>query len=266
MTRTKQFTAGLVTGASLLAFGAVPLSAGHFQELSADHTNYGVAQLNYVDVGQENSIILMNPNHVTQVAAALAYTEPTYLYSFGSFNNFYRLDFDFVEQGELPGKEDEETEVFLACVVVKLTPHGAVKVTMMGDPVGDLDVELYMEVIWSPEFPVRVPIAAQGGAKKSRRIADGLGGRTLAHAEVRGGRPAVPGSDHLAHPGLFTPPDDSVDYVFDGPKFADLFTPRNQQEAARECICQGLIDLVDEPFNNLTQPLRVFEPFGINCV
>ncbi len=109
-----------------------------------------------------------------------------------------------------------------------------------------------------------MPIAALGGAKKSRRIADGLGGRTLAEADA--GKSAIPGSDHLAHPGLFTPPDDSVDYVFDGPAFANLFTPRNQQEAARICICQGLIDLVDEPFNNLTQPLRIYEPFGIDCV
>ena len=261
MTRTRQVTVGLFAGASLLAFGAVPLSAGHFQELSADHTNYGVAQLNYVDVGQDNSIVLMNPNHVTQVAAALAYTRPTYIYSFGSFNNFYRLDFSFISDGSLPGDEDEEMEVFLTCVVVKLTPHGAVKVETPFSP----GVERYVEVIWSPEFPVRVPIAAQGGAKKSRRVADGLGGRTLAQAEDDG-LSDTPGSDHLAHPGLFTPPDDSVDYVFDGSAFADLFTPRNQQEAARLCICQGLIDLVDEPFNNLTQPLRIFEPFGINCV
>ena len=149
MTRTRQVTVGLFAGASLLAFGAVPLSAGHFQELSADHTNYGVAQLNYVDVGQDNSIILMNPNHVTQVAAALAYTRPEYRYSFGSFNNFYRLDFSFIQQGTLPEQDgeraDEFMEVFLACVVIKLTPHGAVKINTEFSS----DVERYVEVIWS---------------------------------------------------------------------------------------------------------------------
>ena len=77
MTRTKQITTGLAAGAALLAFGASPLVAGHFEELSKFHTIFGVSQLNYADTGREfgvnKKIYLYNPNHVTQIAAVLMY-------------------------------------------------------------------------------------------------------------------------------------------------------------------------------------------------
>ena len=82
MTRTKQITTGLLAGAALLAFGASPLLADHFLELSRWHTSFGVSQLNYADTGREQSssnlgtdkkIYLYNPNHVTQIAAVLMY-------------------------------------------------------------------------------------------------------------------------------------------------------------------------------------------------
>ena len=65
MTRTQQITTGLAGGVALLAFGASPLIAGHFKELSDHHTKFGVSQLNYADTGREferdKKIYLYNP-------------------------------------------------------------------------------------------------------------------------------------------------------------------------------------------------------------
>ena len=240
MTRTKQFTAGLVTGASLLAFSAAPLMAGHFLELSRWHTSFGVAQLNALDIEDEDRVVLYNPNHVTQVAAVLAYQRGFVEYSFNGGTDL--LEFD--SSGDFP------LERYFACVVVKLTPHAALNVRWFSSRPPGLEIS-YVEVIWSPEFPVRVPIAALGGQKKSRRVADGLGGQAM------GENDDASRGYHLLHPGLFSLPDETVDFA--------LNDAINQQEAARQCICQGLFDLVDEPFNNLTTPLRVFEPFGVEC-
>ncbi len=64
---------------ALALLGANPVSAGHFKKLSDRHTNFGVAQLNYGNIpgGEFSStrpvLKLMNPVHVTQVAALIAY-------------------------------------------------------------------------------------------------------------------------------------------------------------------------------------------------
>ena len=236
MIRTTQMILGAVSAAAILGLGAAPASAGHFKELSRHHNNYGVSQFNALALDTESDMVLYNPNHVTQVAAVLLYEESTVNYSFVN----EELTFD--------NEEDFPLEIYVGCLVVKLTPHAALELdwpfmTAFGD--------LYAEVIFVPEDPVRVAIAALGGQRKSRRVADGLGGVAMGQdeEESRG--------FHLVHPSAFTLPDETVDYVFDASK--------NQQEAARQCICAGIFDLVDEPFNNLTTPLRVFEPFGITC-
>ena len=233
MTGTKQFTAGLVTGAALLAFGAAPLSAGHFKELSKIHTVFGVSQFNALDFRFEDDMVLYNPNHVTQVAAVLLYERGQVLLSHDGEEFFFS------------SKNNFPLEIYFGCMVVKLTPHASLKLDWP-DPPGLAST--YAEVIWAPEEPVRVAV---NGQRKARRLADGLGGQAVGQDEQdsRG--------HHLVHPSAFSLPDETVDYVLNAGK--------NQQEAARQCICQGIFDLVDEPFDNLTTPLRVFEPFGIAC-
>ena len=233
MTRSKQFKVGLIAGAAILGLGAAPALAGHFEELSDLHTVFGVSQFNAIDLDFESDMVLYNPIHLTQVAAVLLYE---------------RSDINFSHDGEeffFSSTSDFPLERYFGCAVVKLTPHAALEL----DWVSSTGVtEQYAEVIFAPEEPVRVAV---NGQRKARRLADGLGGK------VAGDNDSASRGFHLVHPGLFTLPDETVDYIFDASK--------NQQEAARQCICQGLFDLVDEPFNNLTTPLRVFEPFGITC-
>ena len=237
MTRTKQISAALIAGVSLLGLSAAPASAGHFEEFSEHHTTFGVSQFNALDLDNDDDMVLNNPIHVTQVAAVLLYERGEINYSHDGQEFFFNGS-----TGDFP------LERYFACMVVKLTPHASLDLNW-DDPSGL--GETYAEVIFVPEQPVRVAIAALGGQKKSRRLADGLGGQAVGEGdrESRG--------FHLVHPGLFSLPDETVDFEFNA--------AINQQEAARQCICQGLFDLVEEPFNNLTTPLRVFEPFGITC-
>ena len=268
MTRTKQITAGLIAGVSLAAFGAAPLSAEHFTELSPLHTVYGVSQFNYADVGVDNSVYLLNPNHVTQVAAVLAYNHAVALFvpppgcvnpcaphvSNGTIGtcNLDTGGILFFSSGDV--SVGEQPEEFLACVVVLLTPHESLQVTTPF-----FQAFSYVETIWSPVDPVRVRI---GDDRKARRLADGLGGRTYTQAEDDlGGSSDVPGNDYLAHPGLFTLPRDDFDYLFD-----EFFwiQPNDQRQAAIDCVCAGVFNLRFNPFNTEVS-LKVFKPFGINC-
>ena len=252
MTRTRQITVGLFAGASLLGLSASPLIASHFKNLSDHHTNWGVAQFNYANVGSSNQVTLTNPNHVTQVAAVLAYNRGRVNYTCCSNG---RAILEFSSSSEFPLEE------FLGCVVVKLTPHAAV---MVDTPTGGPDI--YREVIWAPAVPVRAP----GTGGKARRLADGLGGRTWNGTDEDG---TTGERDHdrepymLGHPSLFSLPDAAVDYVFDFSPF-DFDSPeldRDQNTAAQECICEGIFDLAGPPFFSPTV-FKVFEAFGVDCI
>lgn len=236
MTRTKQFTMGIVTGITLFGLSATPLVARHFKELSDFHTIFGVSQFNALDLDFQTELVLYNPNHVTQVAAVLLY-ERSFM-NFGTGGN---------QEIVLDSTDDFPPERYFGCMVTKLTPHAAVELDW--DSLINLG-ETYAEVIWAPEDPVRVAIAALGGQRKSRRLADGLGG------QVQGDDEEDSRGYHLVHPGLFSLPDETVDFEFDASK--------NQQEATIECVCQGLFNLAGPPFENPVS-LRVFETFGINC-
>ena len=197
--------------ALMVGLSAVPLAADHFKKLSTDHTSYGVAQLNYGNIpGADSSstrpaMKLMNPVHVTQVAAVIAYE---------------------AARGRFPGT----AEVFVTCVVRVLTPHASI-----GIPEAVFNVKdspKYVEVIWVPMEAVSL---AKGSGKSdksdksskksnnTRRIADGLGGNFDSGAGNR------EGNSRLAHPGLFSLPSDDV--------------VAGQRGAAINCVLDGLFDL-----------------------
>ena len=58
MTRTTQFTVGLVAGVSLLGLSATPLMAGHYKEVSDQHTNWGISQLNAMDLDDQSDMVV----------------------------------------------------------------------------------------------------------------------------------------------------------------------------------------------------------------
>ena len=181
-----------------------------FTPLSPNHTDYGVAQLNYGNIsGSERTgdserpvIKLMNPVPVRQVAAAIVYES---------------------ERGRNPGT----AEKYLTCAVRELTPHASI-----GIPTSAVDspaniLPKYAEVIWAPVEKVDVGLLSQFGIsiglKKGIRMADGLGG----YFET--GRFGSEGDPRLAHPGLFSLPSDDV--------------VAGQRQAAIDCLCDALEDM-----------------------
>ena len=123
--------------ASLVLLGANPVSAGHFKKLSVHHTNFGVAQLNYGNISGRNFdgfrplLKLMNPVHVTQVAAVIVYE---------------------AARGRTPGT----AELFSTCVVRELTPHASIGIPeTLINPSFISRRAKYGEMIWAPVDPVR---------------------------------------------------------------------------------------------------------------
>ena len=220
-TRALKLGLALLSGAALLALGAAPLQANHFQRISPKHTLYGVSQYNYLTTAEEprDLLYLLNPNHVTQIAAMLFYQRPT------------------------PDFPDVDPEVFLGCLVKKLTPNGAIGIleqewldALFGG-VDDDSVPPYVEVIWGPRKKVTIKV---DGVEKTRRLADGLGGFTVpTGGKNRGGR-AMSG---LAHPKSFSLPLNKV--------------VAGQREVAIACICAEL--------GALAVSGETFQPFGVKC-
>jgi len=205
--------------------GAVTVWADHFQPLSPNHTNYGVAQLNYGNISQsafDNSEMpafkLMNPNHIPQAVAGLIYSSDR-------------------------GQQRQPSEVFLGCKVDVLTPHGSTDISgaeLVAAGVPD-NRPLYGEFIWAPIEKVTLRRDDDDDDKKGdwkrRRIADGLGGSAvIARGEVEG-------EVRLAHPGLFSLPSDSV--------------VAGQRQKAINCICAELAVQDLDP--------KVFSEFGVTC-
>ena len=242
MTRTLQFTVGLLSGASLIALSAAGASADHFRKLSPKHANYGAAQYNWTNAVCDCSIcIQLNaPNHVDQIAAVLMYTRPT-----GSFTSVC-LDPPCTTAADF---EDFLPEVFLGCVVVEMTPNSSLSLgdssttsaalsaavgggRWPGCPGHDFNsgtngVPRTAEVIWAPAEKVTV-----AGLPTPRRRADGLGG--VAHGS------SVFGAQfrEVGHPGLFSLKSGSESDII-------------------ECVCAGLGDLFAQR--------DTFKPFGIDC-
>ncbi len=228
MTRTNQITIGLFAGASLLALGAAPLMATHYQEISNHHTAWGISQLNALDIDTESSVVLLNPNHDTQIAAILIYG---------------RGDIDYTMFGDSAGQlfieaiDDEFDEVWRACIVVKLTPHAAQELDWDTARLPFWPNHRYVEAIFAPLDPVRAP----GTGGKARRLADGLGGIMTGESSDDANNYA------LVNPLLFSLPSDSV--------------VSGQQAAACACICERVFLLGFPP----SQINSVFAPFGIVC-
>ena len=244
MTRTLQFTIGLLSGASLVALGAAGASAGHFKKISPKHTNYGVSQYNWTNVlcSTSHCVNIANPNHVDQIAAVLMYQRPTgdkTTVCISSTSCGTTIDF-------LP-------EVFLGCVVVELTAHGylgladstttsaALSAAIGGDPWPGCPgerrdngngVPRAAHVIWGPVEKVEV-----SNATGTRRLADGLGGHVVGSSDD------VARGWGLLHPQTFALPDNDV--------------VAGQKEAAIECVCAGLGDLFVSG--------DTFTPFGVIC-
>lgn len=186
--------------------------AEHFKPLSPHHTSYGVSQLVYgnlppLTAGNSASVKLINPNHVTQAAATLIYSS------------------NRGNQGA-----GHPTEVFLACKVRVVTPHGSTSISdaelvAAGAP---LDRPLYSEHIWAPLEKVALSEDDDDDGKdkdksgkddqKKRRLADGLGGSAEGGFEEREMR--------LAHPSMFSLPSNAV--------------VAGQKERAVRCICTEL--------------------------
>ena len=117
----------------------------------------------------------MNPVHVTQVAAVIAYE---------------------AARGRRPGTP----ELFVSCVVRELTPHASIGLTETAiNPPGNSRPK-YAEVIWAPVTEVSLG----QGQGQNRRMADGLGGNFDSGIGNR------EGNSRLAHPGLFSLPSDDV--------------------------------------------------------
>ena len=228
MTRTTQFTAGLVTGVSLLGLSATPLVANHFEELTNHHTNWGVSQYNALSLETSGDLTVYNPNHVTQLAGVLLYREADFEYRLLPDDDG-QLFLDFIDEGP--------PEEWRACLVVELSPNASIQLVFdrPGDP--PWPNNMYATTIFAPVDPVRAP----GTNNKARRLADGLGGVAIGEddSNARG--------YHLVHPLLFTLPSNEV--------------VAGQRDAACECICQRVNLLGFEP----SRVNSVFAPFGIVC-
>ncbi len=250
----------LALAAGLVASGET--RAGHFQSLSASHTAYGVSQFNYGNVpgntrpGQP-AIKIVNPNHLTQIAAFLVYQSAR-------------------------GRHAGSAEIYMGCVVRELGPHASIAVHGQDFPdetASGETVATFVEAIWAPVDTVSVTLAStsatttvgvatppahsRAGRKKDRddddddddvkrtrggrtggttggtviatRLADGLGG----FFHPRG--PSSEGPVQMAHPAMFSLPLDSP--------------APGQRQMANDCLVDGLADLGLGP--------EIFADFGI---
>ena len=172
MKRMTQLIVIAFVGISFLSLVTTPLWADHFKKLSKNHLRFGVSQLlvGHVSPRADELVRLMNPNHITQVAAALFY-ERLGAFSAGTLGT---------------------PEAFLGCVVRDLTPHAAVGIDN-GSLSNPDRIPLYVEVISAPVTPVPVK-------KKQAPVADGLG--------IAASAGTFQGPLFLVHPKLFSLPDD----------------------------------------------------------
>ncbi len=229
MRHMKQVMVVAFVGVAFLSLGATLSWAGHeFKKLSKNHLLFGVSQFlaGNINAVETTPLKLFNPNHVTQVAAAL----------------FYERESE--GGGPRPGGSAEE---FQACLVRVLTPHGALQFRLDFLETG----RLYVEVISAPATPVRKGKRKEkdddedenkynkhrGHMKRELRLADGLGIRGTAALTNFA---SVPLS--MVHPGLFSLPSDDV--------------VEGQRQAAIDCVC-GALPAGSDP--------DVFEEFGISC-
>lgn len=244
MTRAMKFALGLIFGAALVALGAADASADHFIRLSKKHIIFGYGQLNFTNIGRADgrneAFKLVNPIHVDQIAAVFVYQRPTLLYqticvpeASGGMDNCPNFAGEPDDSGEVP----YEPEVFLGCLVKRLTPHGAIGIDSNNAPTRNDEVSIseegvprFLVTIWAPVDKVDVT-----GLTKPRRKADGLGGRT-----VGSGRQTV---HQVGHPGLFSLPSNDV--------------VSGQREEAIDCVCERLAAL--------SVSRNTFNPFGIAC-
>ena len=223
MNKRKCLTTSLLGGAmglaALMFLGASPVSAGHFEELSVHHTNYGVAQFNYGNLAARNIddftplIKLMNPVHVTQVAAVIVYE---------------------AARGFRPGTAG----AYSTCLVRELTPHGSLGLPeAVVNPPGRR-VAKYAEVIWAPVDPVSDD-DDDDNIDDLTRLADGLGGYWEHGAGNHEGKP------ELALPHLFSLPSDAV--------------VLGQRQAAIDCVLAGLAALGLSPdiFSDFGIPMSI---------
>ena len=100
-----------------------------------------------------------------------------------------------------------------------------------------------------PLAPVRVLV---NGQRKSRKLADGLGGVTFGTTR----REDDGFSDRLAHPLMFSLPEPMVVPAVVDHAAGEVFV--DQTQAAIDCVCDGIFAFDDVPF-------RVFSAFGITC-
>ena len=188
----------------LFVITAEPLLAKSFTRLNSLHTNYGVSQFNYGDVGKQDlfqcgncaAIKLVNPVKVTQIAAIIVYERQE------------------VDEGlGTPG-------VYLGCTLRRLPPHSSLGISVLGLPSAQFRPEpgKYVEVIWAPEDKVALRYG------RPTRIANGLGGYFSNSADGQ-----YLGTVQLAHPKMFSLPSDLV--------------VEGQKQEAIDCICDGISDL-----------------------
>lgn len=180
--RRSKMILGAVLGLGVLGFLAAPAAADHFSKLSNKHTLFGYSQFNYgnIGIGRSNPIKWVNPNHVTQLSAALIYES------------------DRPNRDPVAGTRG----LFRGCIVRQVKQHDSqgasnteVRTAAGIATDGTEDRPLYVEMIWARDKKTDV-----GGGIK-RRLADGLGG----DMGGTGGE-----ESKLTHPDLFTLPRDAV--------------------------------------------------------
>ena len=168
----------------------------------------------------------MNPGPVDQVVAIFVYSR-------------------HLECADCSQPDTNRTELYIECLVRKVTTHGAWNI---GEGVFDVENDLggllskperrYVEAICAP---VDTVLVRKGYRYRKTRLADSLGGFAL----TVGSDGYNPGGQ-LAHPALFTLPNDS-----------ELTPDRDETQEAIECVCQQLADQ--------DLPLDIFNDFGIYC-
>ena len=216
-------------GVAILSLGTTPCWAGHaFKKLSSEHVSFGVSQFlagSIPPASDHIALKLLNPNHVTQVAAVFVYDRTK------------RREFDDAKG---------TAGLFRGCLLQVLVPHAALGLgPTSGFPENPSNTPTYVEVISAPETPVLEATGnrflelwrkKKGIKPKTLRMADGLG--IVAHGASLENIPLF-----RLHPGMFSLPSEDV--------------PENKPGAATNCVCDGLSKLELDP--------EVFEDFGIDC-
>lgn len=213
----------LLSTAVALAATVLPRSSP-FLPLSLNHTDFGISQFTAGTLNNKSyPVHVMNPTPVNQIVGLLFYTRPKL---------DAVVDWTPADRPVIGSEWDEglDPEVYLGCMVLRVTPHGAfnvdeeflqkpidLSVLSAGSsnllwinggraifPRGDISLQGYFEAISVSEQKVRAG---------TTRIADGLG------VDVRS---AIEADSLRLHPSLFSFPE----------------TPL-QRQAAGECLCAG---------------------------